>query len=161
MENGKAAREAVMKYSDMLYRICIVMLCNEQDAQDAVQDTFCRYLEKKPVFRDAEHEKAWLIRVAANICRDMLRFRTRHPKISIDEVENTLAKPEQRETLRELLELPVKQKAAIYLHYVEGYSVKEVADIMGITEGAVKMRLRRGREQMRMLVRRKANAEHY
>lgn len=161
MENGKAAREAVMKYSDMLYRICIVMLCNEQDAQDAVQDTFCRYLEKKPVFRDAEHEKAWLIRVAANICRDMLRFRTRHPKISIDEVENTLAKPEQRETLRELLELPVKQKAAIYLHYVEGYSVKEVADIMGITEGAVKMRLRRGREQMRMLVRRKANAEHF
>lgn len=161
MENGKAAREAVMRYSDMLYRICIVMLCNEQDAQDAVQDTFCRYLEKKPVFRDAEHEKAWLIRVAANICRDMLRFRTRHPKISIDEVENTLAKPEQRETLRELLELPVKQKAAIYLHYVEGYSVKEVADIMGITEGAVKMRLRRGREQMRMLVRRKANAEHY
>ena len=150
-----------MKYSDMLYRICIVMLCNEQDAQDVVQDTFCRYLEKRPVFRDAEHEKAWLIRVASNICRDMLRFRIRHPKASIEEVENRLTEPEQVETLRELLELPVKQKTAMYLHYVEGYSVKEVADIMGITEGAVKMRLRRGREQMRLLVRRKANAEHF
>lgn len=63
MDIGRDAREAVMKYSDMLYRICIVMLCNEQDAQDVVQDTFCRYLEKRPVFRDAEHEKAWLIRV--------------------------------------------------------------------------------------------------
>ena len=161
MDIGKDAREAVMKYGDMLYRICIVMLCNEQDAQDAVQDTFCRYLEKRPLFCDAEHEKAWLIRVASNICRDMLRFRIRHPKISIEEVENSLARPEQGETLRELLELPVKQKTAIYLHYVEGYSVKEVADIMGITEGAVKMRLRRGREQMRLLVRRKANAKHF
>ena len=161
MDIGRDAREAVMKYSDMLYRICIVMLCNEQDAQDVVQDTFCRYLEKRPVFRDAEHEKAWLIRVASNICRDMLRFRIRHPKASIEEVENRLTEPEQVETLRELLELPVKQKTAMYLHYVEGYSVKEVADIMGITEGAVKMRLRRGREQMRLLVRRKANAEHF
>lgn len=161
MDIGRDAREAVMKYSDMLYRICIVMLCNEQDAQDVVQDTFCRYLEKRPVFRDAEHEKAWLIRVASNICRDMLRFRIRHPKASIEEVENRLTEPEQVETLRELLELPVKQKTAMYLHYVEGYSVKEVADIMGITEGAVKMRLRRGREQMRLLVRRKANAKHF
>ena len=43
-------RDAVLKYSDMLYKICIVILCNEQDAQDAIQDTFCRYLEKKPHF---------------------------------------------------------------------------------------------------------------
>ena len=141
-------REVVMKYSDMLYKICIVILCNEQDVQDAIQDTFVRYLEKRPDFHDEEHEKAWLIRVATNICRDMLRFRIRHPKVCIDELENSLAVPEQRETLRELLELPVKQKTVIYLHYVEGYHVKEIADILGITEGAVKMRMKRGREQM-------------
>ncbi|MCM1045920.1 MAG: RNA polymerase sigma factor [Candidatus Gastranaerophilales bacterium] len=143
-------KEAVTLYSDMLYKICIVILCNEQDVQDAIQETFCRYLEKKPDFRDGEHEKAWLIRVATNICRDMIRFRVRHPKVSIDELENRLAAPQQRETLRELLELPIKQKTVIYLHYVEGYQIKEIADILGITEGAVKMRLRRGREQMRL-----------
>lgn len=141
--------ETVMKYSDMLYKICIVILCNEQDVQDAIQDTFCRYLEKKPQFRDEEHEKAWFIRVATNICRDMMRFKIRHPKVSIDEVENILTSPEQKETLQELFSLPVKQKIVVYLHYVEGYRIKEIADILGIAEGAVKMRLMRGKEQMR------------
>lgn len=149
MDTGRDIREAVIKYSDMLYKICIVILCNEQDVQDAIQDTFCRYLEKAPDFHDEEHEKAWLIRVATNICRDMLRFRLRHPKISIDQLEDSLAAPQQRDTLRELLELPVRQKTVIYLHYVEGYQIKEIADILGTTEAAVKMRLRRGREQMR------------
>ena len=143
-------RNAVLKYSDILYKICIVILCNEQDVQDAIQDTFCRYIEKKPNFRDEEHEKAWLIRVATNISRDMIRFRIRHPKVSIDELENSLIAPEQKETLKELLELPVKQKMVIYLHYVEGYHIKEIADILGITEGAVKMRLQRGRQQMQL-----------
>ena len=152
MSIEKDIREVVTKYSDMLYKICILILCNEQDVQDAIQETFCRYLEKKPDFCDEEHEKAWLIRVATNICRDMIRFRIRHPKISIDELENSLAAPEQKETLRELLELPVKQKTVIYLHYVEGYRIKEIADILKITEGAVKMRLRRGKEQMQSIV---------
>ena len=143
-------RKAVLKYSDMLYKICIVILCNEQDVQDAIQDTFCRYMEKKPDFRDEQHEKAWLIRVATNISRDMIRFRIRHPKVSIDELENSLVAPEQKETLKVLLELPVKQKMVIYLHYVEGYQIKEIADILGITEGAVKMRLQRGRELMKL-----------
>ena len=141
-------REAAIKYSDMLYRICIVILCNEQDVQDAIQDTFCRYLEKAPDFHDQEHEKAWLIRVATNICKDINTLR--HPKVCIDELENSLAAPEHKETLRELLELPVKQKVVVYLHYVEGYQIKEIAEILGITEGAVKMRLCRAREQMRM-----------
>lgn len=144
----KDIRGAVIKYSDMLYKICIVILRNEQDVQDAMQDTFCRYLEKAPDFHDEEHEKAWLIRVATNICRDMIRFRIRHPKVSIEELENSLAAPEHKRTLQELLELPVKQKMVIYLHYVEGYQIREIADILGITEGAVKMRLKRGREQM-------------
>lgn len=152
MDIEKDIRETVTKYSDILYKVCIVILCNEQDVQDAVQDTFCRYLEKKPDFRDESHEKAWLIKVATNICRDMIRFRIRHPKVSIDEIENTLAAPEQKEILKELLELPVRQKTVIYLHYVEGYQIKEIADILGITESAVKLRLLRGRKQMREMV---------
>ena len=148
MSMERDIRGAVIKYSDMLYKICIVILCNEQDVQDAMQDTFCRYLEKTPDFRDEEHEKAWLIRVATNICRDMIRFRIRHPKVSIEELENSLAAPEHKRTLQELLELPVKQKMVIYLHYVEGYHIREIADILGITEGAVKMRMQRGKEQM-------------
>lgn len=142
--------EAVTAYSNMLYKICIVMLRNEQDAQDAIQDTFCRYLEKRPDFADSEHEKAWLIRVAANICRDMLRFRTRHPKVSIDELTDSLATPDDHDILTELMEIPIKHRTVIYLHYVEGYQVREVASILKISEPAVKKRLQRGREQLRL-----------
>ena len=143
--------EAVTNYSNMLYRICIVMLCNEQDAQDAIQDTFCRYLEKAPDFTDNEHEKAWLIQVATNICRDMLRFRSRHPKVPIDELADRLATPDERDLLTELIELPTKHKAVVYLHYVEGYQLREVASILNISEHAVKKRLQRGREQLKLL----------
>lgn len=142
--------EMVSKHSNMLYKICIVMLCSQQDAEDAIQDTFCRYLEKKPDFKSDDHEKAWLIRVATNICRDMLRFRSRHPKVSIDQLSNQLAAPAAKETLTELMELPSKQKIVIYLHYVNGYSVKEIANILAITESAVKKRLQRGREYLRL-----------
>lgn len=138
--------KTVLKYSNMLYKICIVMLCNEQDAQDAVQDTFCRYLEKKPEFKSPEHEKAWLIRVATNISRDMLRFRKRHPKISIDDLSHRLSAPAQEEALAELLLLPPGQKIVIYLHYVDGYSIKEIAGILKLSESAVKKRLQRGRD---------------
>ena len=64
---------AVKQYSRMLYRICIVILGSEEDTQDAVQDTFCKYLEKKPEFADAEHEKAWLIRATLQRACDIRR----------------------------------------------------------------------------------------
>ena len=142
--------EAVMTYSDMLFKICIVMLCSEQDAQDVIQETFCRYLEKAPEFKDKEHEKAWLVKVAVNLCKDMRRFWLRHPQIPIDELADSLAsEQEQQETLAELLELPVKQRVVIYLYYVEGYQVKEIAGMLGITAQAARKRMQRGREQLR------------
>lgn len=142
--------EAVAAYSNMLYKICIVMLCNEQDAQDAIQETFCRYLEKKPDFTDSEHEKAWLIQVVTNICRDMLRFRSRHPKVSIDEITDSYASSDDKDILTELLDLPIRHRTVIYLYYVEGYQVREVASLLKISEHAVKKRLQRGREQLRL-----------
>lgn len=142
--------EAVAAYSNMLYKICIVMLCNEQDAQDAIQETFCRYLEKKPDFTDSEHEKAWLIQVVTNICRDMLRFRSRHPKVSINEITDSYTSADDRDILTELLDLPIRHRTVIYLYYVEGYQVREVASLLKISEHAVKKRLQRGRQQLRL-----------
>lgn len=143
--------ETVKAYSDPLYKICILMLCNEQDAKDAVQETFCRFLEKKPDFKDKEHEKAWLLKVAVNYCRDMLRFRLRHPQVPIDELaESLIAGKDQQETFLELMELPARQRAVIYLYYVEGYQVKEIARMLGISAQAVRKRMQRGREQLRV-----------
>ena len=79
--------KTIEKYGDMLYRLCFIMLKNESDAEDAVQETVIKLYQKSPAFRDEEHEKAWLIRVATNQCRDMLRFRTRHPQIDEEQLE--------------------------------------------------------------------------
>jgi len=76
----------------------------------------------------------------------MLRFRKRHPKISIDDLSHRLSAPAQEEALAELLLLPPGQKIVIYLHYVDGYSVKEIAGILKLSESAVKKRLQRGRD---------------
>ncbi len=140
----------VLTYSDMLYRICVVMLGNDADAQDAVQDTFCRYLERPAKFADKEHEKAWLIRVATNRCRDMLRFRLRHPKVDLEEITAGYEDPEYSEVLAELMKLPLPVKSAVYLYYIEGYKTAEVAELLKISTNAVKKRLQRGRKMLRL-----------
>ena len=141
---------AVRKHSEMLYRICIVILGSEQDTQDAIQETFCKYLEKKPKFVDGEHEKAWLIKVAQNRCRDMRRFQMRHPQVAIDEITASYENPEYSQVLAELVALPLPVKAAVYLHYIEGYKTAEVSEILGISVNAVKKRLQRGRKLLRL-----------
>ncbi|MDE7358552.1 MAG: RNA polymerase sigma factor [Lachnospiraceae bacterium] len=142
--------EAVTKYSPMLYRICVVMLGNEADAQDAVQDTICKYLECRKEFRDGEHEKAWLIKVAQNRCRDMRRFQMRHPQVALDEINASYENPEYSQVLAELGSLPLPVKAAVYLYYIEGYKTAEVSGILGISVNAVKKRLQRGRKLLRL-----------
>lgn len=76
----------VEKYGDMLYRLSLSMLRNKQDAEDSVQDTFMRYLYKKPKFNDEEHEKAWLLRVCINVCKNKLRARKRHEYVSMEDL---------------------------------------------------------------------------
>ncbi len=142
--------EIVKEYSSMLYRICVVMLGNEADAQDAVQDTICKYLERTKGFRDKEHEKAWLIKVAQNRCRDMRRFHLRHPQVELEEINADYEDPEYSDVLAELMCLPLAVKAAVYLHYIEGYKTTEVSEILGISVNAVKKRLQRGREMLRL-----------
>lgn len=145
-----SVEEIVMEYGDMLFRICMVILCNEHDAQDAVQDTLCRYMEHTSGFRNREHEKAWLIRVAANRCKDVYRGRMRHPSVSLEEAGQYCEFPEQSEILAELMNLPGKLKTVVYLHYIEGYKTAEIAQMLGITLNAVKKRLQRGREQLKL-----------
>ena len=65
----------ISQYGDMLFRLCLIMLKNKSDAEDAVQETYIKYFQKSPSFESKEHRKAWLIRVATNQCRDMLRYR--------------------------------------------------------------------------------------
>lgn len=142
--------EIVEEYGNMLFRLCVVLLCNEQDAQDALQETFVRYMEHAPAFHSKEHEKAWLVKVASNLCKDVYRSRMRHPTVDLDEVSEYCELPEQSEVLAELMKLPGKLKTVIYLHYIEGYKTTEIAQMMGTSTNAVRKRLQRGRQCLKL-----------
>ena len=143
--------EVVMKYSDMLYRICVVMLGNEADAQDAVQDTFCRYLERTREFTDGEHEKAWFIRVTINACKDLLKNFFRTHTVALEEVmeQPALMPPDHREVLEAVLSLPAKYKEVVYLHYYEDYTVPEISGILGKNVNTIYTLLTRSRKMLR------------
>ncbi|MCD7846286.1 MAG: RNA polymerase sigma factor [Oscillospiraceae bacterium] len=128
----------------MLFRICLSMLGNDSDAEDAVQETAVKYMLKAPAFQSPAHEKAWLIRVAVNQCRDMGRFRARHPQTAMEQALGYVS-PESSGVMEALMELPEKYKIVLLLYYVEEYPVKDIAGMIGRTPSAVKMRLQKGR----------------
>lgn len=140
-------------YGDRLYRLCFVMLQNRSDAEDAVQETLLQYLRKAPNFNDTEHEKAWLLKVAANKCRDQLRFRARHPHIGLEDIQLAAPEAPDKAILEALMMLPEKYRLVLVLHYVEGYPVNRIASIIGRTPSAVKMRLQKGRALLKDLYR--------
>ncbi|HRR77645.1 MAG: RNA polymerase sigma factor [Ruminococcus sp.] len=146
MPDTESVRSAVDKYGDMLYRICIVMLQNSADAEDAVQETFLRYFRKAPDFGDSEHEKAWLITTASNKCRDILRYKKRHPADSEERLWFYSKDDEDSHIFEALSMVQEKFRIVLTLYYVEEYKVDEIANIIGKTSSAVKMRLKKGRK---------------
>jgi len=136
----------VNRYGDMLYRVCILMLKNEKDAEDVVQETIIKYYQKAPPFKDYEHEKAWLIRVATNRCRDLLRFRIRHPLIDNEYLVGISSDVADSGILEALTALPEKYRLVLVLYYIEDYRIEDIAKMINKTPSAVKMRLQKGRK---------------
>ena len=136
---------AVEKYSKMLFRISYGMLMNEHDAEDALQETFIRYMTKAPLFRDSEHEKAWLIKVVTNVSKNMLRFRTYQASNSILQLSSVGVDEADRDIFEIIMNLPAKYKTVLDLYYIEGYKANEIANIIGISPVAVRKRLQYGR----------------
>lgn len=134
------------RYGDMLYRLCIVMLKNESDAEDVIQETIIKFYQKAPTFENCEHEKAWLIRVATNKCRDLLRFRGRN--LPMEEAHLPMVADESPNSgiLEALADLPEKYRLVLTLYYIEEYRIEDVAKIIRRTASAVKMRLHKGRK---------------
>ena len=147
--------EQVMNtYGNMLFRLCLVMLGNSADAEDALQEVMLKYYRKAPTFTDEEHKKAWLIKVATNQCRDILRFRAKHPLAEDTDIyEYKNSESENSGILDALMTLPEKFRLVLILHYVEEYSVKDIACIIGKTPSAVKMRLQKGRKLLKEVYR--------
>jgi len=159
--NNSESREAMIaaaydRHADMMYRLALSHLQNSEDAADAVQDVFVKFITSTPEFNTPEHEKAWFIRATVNRCYDMLRRRGVRDYVDLDEISevlpdgDSLQEPEDKsEVMRLLAAIPEKNRAAVVLHYLEGYSVERTAKALGIGVSAVKMRLARAREALK------------
>jgi len=152
-DNESAFEKAYDEYAGMLYRLSLSHLNNQEDAEDAVQDVFIKFLDSAHKIKDQEHERAWLVRVTINTCVDRIRRLNHHAKVSIDDIEEPRSHDVDLNTLLFTADcsdsLPFKIKTAVLLHYLEGYSIKEVASMLGISIPAAKMRLSRGRKLMK------------
>jgi RNA polymerase sigma factor (sigma-70 family) len=139
-------------YGSMLFKIAMVHLGNKNDAEEAVQEAFIKLLFKAPRFTEQEHEKAWLIRVLTNICKNIVMSIWHRRVIKMKDIEMMCDSPSELELIESVLRLPFKYKAVIHLYYYEDFAVKEIAETLHISESAVKMRLQRGRERLKMEV---------
>lgn len=146
---GEDFARRVTELTPVLYRVCWMQLRTQADREDAVQEAIFRAWEKRGTLRKEEFFKSWLIRILLNVCHDMQKRQKR--VTPVEAVPERAAETDDRAAeLREaLLELDEKLRTPVALHYIDGYSVREVAQILDISENAVKLRLLRGRKKLR------------
>lgn len=138
----------VAQNENKLYRAALAILGHPQEAEDAVQDTFLRYLEKAPA--QLENPGGWLMRVLVNNCKSRLRLKWRQ----VLPLPDALATqgPEERSELEELWQLSPADRTVLHLFYYEGWSAQEIASMTGLRPGAVRSRLSRARQRLKTLL---------
>ena len=141
----------VREYSGLLLRLACARLDSVSDAEDAVQEVFLRLLASPVAFRDAGHEKAWLIRATLHRTSD-IRRKSDNQNVPLEEAALTAAPEVGSELLSAVRALPEKYGAPIHLHYYEGYSIREIGKLLGLPAATVGTRLARGRERLRKML---------
>ena len=146
--------EMVAQYQALLLKMCYIWLCDVEQARDAVQETFLKAYKSQARLHDAAGEKAWLLKIARNTCRDMRRsawFRHTDRHITPEDLPEAAAPVHQKDLdlTAAILRLPDKMKDVILLHYYENLSVTEIARLLEIKQPTVSSRLKRAREKLR------------
>lgn len=146
--NGRAEM-ILTRFGDSILRYAYTYLHNMSDAEEVLQDTLVQFLKTAPEFESENHEKAWLLRVAANLSKNRIRYNKLR---ETDELNEELV-AEEREDLSFVWEavksLPVKYREVIHLFYHEGYQTAQIAKVLGRNESTVRSDLRRGREKFK------------
>lgn len=143
----------VERHSLTLYRLAFSYCGNRPDAEDAVQETFVKFLSVRKTFESDEHLLNWLMLVTANNCRDLLRSSWRRKRQDLDAAQETPAPERDMDTsltVRQAIDaLPPKDRGIVYLYYYEDYPVKRIAAALGMSETAVRSRLDRARKRLK------------
>ena len=139
----------VDKYSDTVYRTAYHALCDTHYAEDVTQEVFLKLCHTLPDFESEEHEKAWILRVTINMCKNYNKRVYAHPSVELSE---TIPINDEYRTdgtvLSAVKALPEKYRTAIYLYYFEGYQIKEIAEIMKSNQNTVSSLLMRARNKL-------------
>ena len=151
MRSEGETRRAINQYADMVRRICLLHLKNRTDTEDVFQDVFLKYAMHDAAFENPSHEKAWLIRVTLNACRDLLGSFFRSRTVPLDQVLESAAPAgsENREVLEAVLSLPPKYREVVYLHYYEDYTAPQISRILHKNVNTVYTLLTRSRQMLR------------
>jgi RNA polymerase sigma-70 factor (ECF subfamily) len=148
--NREELINAVEKYRATLFRVAYGHIGNYQDAEDICQDVFLKLLKSSKQFKDEEHMKAWLIRVAINASKSVVRSSWRNKREeSFPEDAPYYCDVAERELFDCVMRLPEKYRTAVYLFYYEDYPIEEVAKMMGLSKSSVSTRLNRAREELK------------
>lgn len=151
MRSEQEVNYAIEQYSDMVLRLSMVYLKNTADAEDIFQTVFLKYALYDRPFANAEHEKAWLIRVTANACKDLLKSFFRKNTVSLEDLKDVApqARQEHYEVMEAVWSLPRQYRDVIYLHFYEGYTATEIAGILKRNPNTVYTHLHKGKELLR------------
>ena len=135
----------------MVYQVCLVLMKNVPDAEDAAQTVFRKAMERGEPFRDPEHEKAWLIVTARNECKNQLKHWWRTRRAGEEALDSlTWEDPQDGEVWEQVSVLPRPQRLALYLHYYQGYTTGEIADMLGENPSTVRSRLAQARKKLKL-----------
>ncbi len=142
----------IEKYSDMLIRICFSYMKSMNDAEDLAQEVFIKLMEKRPVFENENHEKAWLIRVAINLSKNRLKTAWFRKTLPLDEISYSFT-PNENSVMSAVLKLPAKYRGIILLYYFEEYTIAEIAGLLGHKESTIGSQLHRARKLLKSSLR--------
>ena len=151
MRSDYQLRLAMERYGDTVRRICMIHLKNYADTEDIFQTVFLKYALCETEFTSEEHEKAWIIRVAINACKDLLKSFFHKKNVPLESLIETAdsIEPSYRHLLQTILDLPEKYRKVIYLYYYEGYSAAEIGQIMETNVNTVYTNLTRARKLLK------------
>lgn len=151
MRTDQELTQLYYRHVDTVWRICYSFMKNKADTEDMVQETFLRAFSWDKPFQSEEHEKAWLIVTASNLCKDTLK-RARRRDEPLEEHGELTAPQHSSEVLEAVLALPEDYKAAVYLYYYEGRSAKEIASLLNCPQATVRTRLARARRRLKQML---------
>lgn len=152
MDREEAAH-LVERYGTMVYRLAYARTGSREDAEDITQETFLRLVRAAPDFREEEHCKAWLLRVAANCAGDLHRSPWRRRVVPLEEAGKMSAPELESGDMGEvLLALPEDYRVVVHLYYYEEMSTEEIAHVLGKRKGSIRTRLSRARKRLRQIL---------